>query len=115
MKLDYDLIRDLLLYVEDKTDGEKTIHVLSIAEDFHAVEVQKIKYHLKYLKDSHYLQHIRDVNILDITPLGRDYLNSVREQSIWKETKKVFHPLGSVALSVVSDIATSIILKRLCL
>lgn len=113
MRLDYDLIRDLLLYVEENTDGVKTIYIDDVCQDFPNVPEIKCKYHIKYLKDDYLIQLLRDVHIIDITPKGREYLNNIRDKSIWDKTKNIYKPLGSVTLSVVSEIGKSLILQRL--
>lgn len=113
MKLDYDLIRGILLYIENVADESTTIHIDFICEQFKEIESPKVRYHVKYLRDANFIEHQRDVHIIDITPSGRDYLNSVRDNSVWEETKKKFQPLGTVTLSVVSEIAKSLILNRL--
>ena len=51
--------------------------------------------------------------LLILRRMDREYLDTIRDKNIWEDTKKKFHPLGSVTFSVISDIAKSLILKQL--
>lgn len=108
MQLDYDLLRTLLLQIEDKTDGFASIPANYFCEQLAPEDSTKVLYHLKYLPDAGLVEHARKINIIDITPLGREYLNNIRDDTIWAKTKKKCHPLASISLSVLSDVARSI-------
>ena len=112
MKLNYDLIRDLLLQIEADSDGYINFLRNYFFEAFPEVDKAVIDYHLKYLYDAGFIEGSRDF-IIDIPPYGREYLDTIRDKNIWEDTKKKFHPLGSVTFSVISDIAKSLILKQL--
>ena len=112
MKLDYDLIRNLLLRIEEDSDGHTNFSLFYFFEAFPEVDKASIDYHLKYLYDAGFVEGSRDF-IIDITPYGREYLDSIRDKNIWENTKKKFQPLGTVTFSVISDIAKSLVLKQL--
>ena len=65
---------------------------------------------IKKSKDARLIEgtYTRDA-IIDITPLGRDYLDHVRNDTVWGKTKKNLQPLGTVPLSVVSQVTASCI------
>lgn len=112
MKLDHDLIRALLLLIEDESDGFKGFILDDFIKAFPNENPNAINYHLKYLVDAGLIEKIR-AYFVDITPRGRSYLDNIRNPSIWETTKQKFHPLGSVTLEVISEIAKSAILSRL--
>ena len=112
MRLNYDLIRLLLLFIEKEADGNKGFLPDDFTAAFSKESPQVIKYHLKYLTDAGLIESVRGY-IFDITPRGREYLDNIRDASIWENTKKRFQPLGSVALDVISSIAKSLISSKL--
>ena len=112
LKLNHDLIRDLLLYIEDKSDGQQGFAPDDFCAAFPAEPPLTVKYHLKYLADAGLVERVR-AYILDITPLGRNYLDNIRSQSVWEVTKQRFQPLGSVTLDVISEIAKAAVLSHL--
>lgn len=113
MKLDYDLIRNLLLEIENVTDGDIYYTPKFFYEKFPNIDQKVVWYHLKYLSDINFVQCNRNYDIYDISPSGRDYLNSIRDEKIWNKTRTISHSLGQVALSIVSDVATSLIKRSL--
>lgn len=112
MQLDHDLIRSLLLLIEQESDGLNGCLPDEFSEVFPTYPPQTVKYHLKYLVDAGLIETIRSY-IIDITPSGRTYLDNIRNPSIWEATKQRFQPLGSVTLDVISEIAKSAILSHL--
>ncbi|MGM9572707.1 MAG: DUF2513 domain-containing protein [bacterium] len=117
MKLDYDLIRNILLSIEEISDGTSNFDPRYIQQEYHAAIPYKIfYYHLKYLNDAGLIEAIGQdyiAYIIDITPYGRKYLDNVRTPDVWDKTKKKIKPFGSVTISVISDIASSIIKESL--
>lgn len=112
MKLDYDLIRELLLHIEEISNGEDVFTRLDLCQDFLDTNSLKLVYHLKYLDDAGLIE-CHEGYITDITPLGRSYLDNIRNPGIWQEILRRAHPFGSVALSVLSDIGSSLIKSKL--
>lgn len=116
MKLDYDLIRNLLLRIEDKTDGVTNFYYQDIVGNhFTTVPTSAVEYHIKFLYDSGFVQCPRSshLHIIDITPKGRDYLDNVRNVDIWEKTKDKANSLGPVTLDVIKELAKSLILGHL--
>lgn len=114
MRIDYDMIRNLLIKIEDISDGDTDFYLAYFYDSQGEKDRIKIRYHLKYLADAGLIEctDTRDA-IIDITPYGRNYLYSVLDASIWEKTKKKIQPLGSVTLSTVVQVASSFILKEL--
>lgn len=113
MQLDYELIRNLLFEIENITDGSTCYTPHFFYEKFNNINQKIIWYHLKYLSDINFVQCNRDYDVYDISPTGRDYLNNIRNEKIWTKTRTIYRSLGQVTLSIVSDIATSLIKRSL--
>ena len=112
MKLNYDLLRSLLLHIEDVTDGHTNYTFDYFVEQFPKESQNCLYYHLKYLGDACLIEGNASY-VIDITPYGREYLDSIRDNSIWEKTKSKFQPLGSVTLPIIIEIAKSLVLKQL--
>jgi len=82
MKLNYELIRQLLLAIEADSNGLQSFSLLHYQTLFTGYNPIIIDYHLKYLIDAHLAEGKVHCYVLDITPKGRDYLNNVRDDSI---------------------------------
>lgn len=118
LKLDYDLIRDLLIETEEMTDGINSYMFNNYCLSFKDVEKIKLRYHLKYLYNIGFIESLSKCNsanierlaIIDITPAGREYLDNIRNISVWHKTKSIIHKFGSpVTVSMVSNIAASVV------
>jgi len=113
LRLDNDLVRTILLQIEKDVDGIINYEVKSYCEhQFPEYPCEQTVYHMKYLIDAHFLQAANGY-FRDITPIGRDFLNNIRNDGVWSDTKKIIKPLGSVAINVVSEVAASIVKKTL--
>ena len=94
LKIDYDLVREILLFVEDKSDGVHSFRSNKYVDNIGGNKETSIKvaYHVKFLIDVGYIEGDRtpfyNPLILDITPSGREFLSATREQSVWVKTKE---------------------------
>lgn len=113
MKLDYDLIRNLLIEIEDISDGQINYFPQYFYNKFSNLPENTVWYHLKYLSDINFIECSSSLVVIDISPYGRDYLNSIRDENIWNKTNTLSQSLGQVTLSVISEIATSLIKRTL--
>lgn len=113
MKLNYDLIRLLLLKIEDITDGYSEFYNADIIKAFSDYSGAVILYHLKYLDDAGYIERYRHNVIIDITPIGREYLNSVRNNDIWEKTKQKIQSFGDVSLPIITEVSSALIKSSL--
>ena len=113
VKLDLDLIRELLLLIEGETNGRKAFTYSHYRKLLPSYSPASVDYHLKYLLDSCYVEGEHWRYVIDITPIGREYLNSVRNAKIWQQVKEKIHPLGGIALDIVADVGKSFIAHQL--
>jgi hypothetical protein len=105
LRIDYDLLREILLVVEDVTDG-RTNYPYSYISSALEYDEAVIWYHLKYLRDTYYIEAGNGF-FIDITPLGRAYLDSVRDETVWAKVKDKMQVVKSVPLEVVKEVATN--------
>ena len=120
MELDYDFVRQLLLHIEAKAplQGLDGNDLYKFAADknknkedleytiIKLVEGKLITANLRYASNK--LPRIYNVNL---TYQGHEYLNNIRDNKIWKNTKKVSSKLSSVSLEILKSIAINEINK----
>lgn len=120
MKRNIDLIRQILLYCEDKNPDRVYTDELADALD---VDFETVSYHIQLLDDCGYIQTdamhamgtlMPDFIIYRITSYGHDYLDAVRDDGVYKETKKKLgSKFTSITLDVVKLVATEVIKDQL--
>lgn len=125
MKRNLDLMRDILLFVENSDKP------LLLESDMASLcpSQSELAYNVYLLVDAGFLDaekilrlgsiveplpsyRIYHLTSLGLTSLGCDYLDSVRSQSVWEQTKNKLKESGTGAtLQVISEIASGIILS----
>lgn len=120
MKRDIDLIRNMLLHIESSDRPRELLN-----KDFLHLhpDIEIINYHLYLLVDANYIcardiwaygQDYHDYVVKYLTNSGCDYLDSIRNDSIWESTKTTLSKIGdAAALDVIQTIASKIILAKL--
>lgn len=116
MKLDHDLTRQLLLHIEEITDGNSGYPAAGFAASFPEYAPGIVRYHVKYLMDAALVEHNNN-EIYDISPKGRESLDSIRSPENWKKTKATAakQALGQLSFDVMVEIAKGLILKSFTL
>lgn len=114
MKRDMDLVRELLLKVEEApADGLDEIENLKIDK----FTTQEIFYHIALLKEAGLVEaHINYANdgpnsawITRMTWNGHELLDAIRDETVWGKTKEELKKVGgSAGLEVVKQIAIQI-------
>lgn len=113
MKRDWEIIRTILLRVEDLESGN-TLR----PSDFGGTDSEVIAYHVFLLKDAGLI----DASILEysgsscihfdihsLTWSGHEFLDSIRNNSIWKETKsKILSKSGAMTFEIIKSVAVEI-------
>lgn len=113
MRLDHELVRDLILEIEDRTDGIRCDSFYYYEQQFPDIAATVVDYHLRYLIDAGYVRGAKPCAVVDLTPAGHNFAESVRDQIVWGNTKKALHPLEGVSLDVITEVAKSSALKLL--
>ena len=119
MKRNLDLIRHILLTTENTNLSE--LSVLDYVTESYSFG--DVSYHIELLADAGYLV-VLDISTLSsvysdylvrrLTNQGHDFLNSIRNDTIFNKTKHtVLSRVGNVALDVIKEIATAIAKNQL--
>ena len=113
MKIDYDLLREILLYVEASSDGRRKFYVREFVKIKGREYAKSIIYHMNYLFEIDYVigsgQRYTDPIIRDITAKGREFLEATRDDSIWQKTKnKIGDEISNRTVTFVLDTAIAI-------
>lgn len=127
MTLNYDCIRDVLLYLEDTleyTDNQmamthKRLTIGNVASALSSYSKEDIQYTIEKLFEARYIRivdistdkqkYIVNGYIDDITWDGYNFLNNIREKSIWEATKEGAKKVGAMSVSAISMISFEIV------
>lgn len=116
MKLNHDCIRDVLLYIEENLTYGYYI-------DFSDIEIsdysrEDLLYTADKLLEAGYLDGTKknyigsikpDIQITAITWSGHQFLDNIRDDGVWKDTKRILSKFSSVSLGFVGNVASEII------
>jgi hypothetical protein len=111
MKRDMDLVRDLLLKIEEAKEPPALSDLVSKEDD---EKYETATYHLKMLIDEVGL--VRGINCgsmdgedwieLNITWTGHEFLDTVRDPEVWRKTKEGAKKIGGFTLDILMQLAT---------
>jgi hypothetical protein len=116
-----DLIRDILLALEDSPDLNGQSLYRGRANVFFEREGASnddVAYHLLLLTDRKFVigSYDRASGTFDIERLsmdGHDFLDSVRDREVWKKTKNGAEAAGGFTLDLLKDLAKGFIKKQI--
>ena len=122
MKLDHDVVRNLLLKIESEADetGLSTNAQKQLAIDLEISE-SLLGYTINRVNEANLItgkalfasNSFYSFSPIQLTFKGHEYLDNIRAPKVWKQSKSVAEKIGSVSLNVMSNIASDIILKTL--
>jgi DNA-binding transcriptional ArsR family regulator len=115
MKRDMDLIRNLLLEIEESEKPVLYIADLMAAERLQGIEQSDVDFHLKLLIeagliDANKKQGISTVGgwyIRQLTWDGHEFIDSIRDPEIWRKTKEGASAAGSWSIGRLKDLGTA--------
>ncbi|MBD8946247.1 MAG: DUF2513 domain-containing protein [Clostridiales bacterium] len=115
MKLNHDCVRALLLYLEENLTLNAKINFLNIRID--GFDSDTIIYTTMKLTEAGYIEsRIRTDttetvfgNISGITWEGHKFLDTIRDNQVWSQTKKILSKVSSSSISFVSTIASQVL------
>lgn len=125
MKRDMDLIRDLLLKIEG---GQRSFDLLTpeIAEilgqdgagKMPREQSELMEYHLALLDDAGLITIQAKLSgavwqIAKITWAGHDFLDTIREPAIWRETKAGAKQAGGFSIDLLKALAKGLLKKKI--
>lgn len=118
MRLNYDCIRDILLYIEDNTDYEKECVSSDELLDNLSYDKNTLFYHIDMISQA---ELVDDVCYADNEPQiisrlsweGHQYLDNIRDDGIWKTVKEKASSIGSTSLKLLIPLSESIVKQKL--
>jgi len=108
MKRDNDFIRQLLLEFEE---SDKRVIVLSFHLNM-TPEEQKKLYHAELLCDAGLLLQL-DESVFRMTNHGHDYLDAIRNDTIWSRTKSLTREAGGASLGMLMEVALALLKEEI--
>lgn len=113
MKLDMDMVRDLLIQIEGLKPYKELLQIdlddLIEAEHLELlIESGLCKGNINYLSNSIPMGHINR-----LTWEGHQFLETIRDDKIWTNTKSVLSKAGSFTLDLIQKVALDIITKQI--
>ena len=111
------VIRNILFTIENSNSIDASLTLNSLSKLHQDQEL--ILYHVFLLDDAGFIIGIFDetapyVSITRLTNEGHDYLDTIRDDSVWKQTKSTLGKIsGSASLEVVKTIASKLALTFL--
>jgi hypothetical protein len=120
MKRDLDLIRQILLHIESgpEYDGSREFYYTA-PEEMGLTDCMPEEFvcHCTLLIEGGYIDGaataVSQVVVRRLTLEGHDFLDDIRDPSIWKQVKARLGTLPGVAISIVAELAQSEVKKRL--
>lgn len=116
MKRDFDLVREILLAVEAAVDPEEPlIHSLSIDNYDQAIVNEHVKLLIEYGLIEGECKFSTNNRILltairGLTPRAYDFLDNIRNDSIWRKIQNhVSSTVGTASLDIIEKFASQII------
>lgn len=117
MRRDLDLVRSILIYVED---ADSEVDAGDMATKRWPIEL--VAYHVRLMAHHGLIDVSRDISdmngstieltVAGITWDGQDYLDSIREPKVWKKVKKILaDTVGSTTLDVVRQTGSMVALS----
>lgn len=123
MKRDLDLIRKILLAIENADSLCYYNGIPQLAEDIDCTDLALVSFHVTLLVDNDYIDVIDisccgveydDYMIKRLTADGCDYLDNIRNDTVWNKTKELLSKVGGTcALELVKTISGKVILSQL--
>lgn len=117
MKRDMDYIRELLLKIEKSEDYLTKDDCLICNK-----KMSEVEYHIWLLKEAGFINgifinadnHLHEVIIKALTWDGQDYLDTMRDDKVWDQAKKVVKKtLGSTTLDLIKEVCHELSKKAL--
>ena len=120
MELKKDCVRDVLLYLEKNLNYNEEVFANKI--ELKKYSKEDIYYTCEKLSEAGFLNVKIDKFIMSETPLimiksityeGHQFLDNIRDENVWKETKNRLSIIKDVSLNVIGQVASAVILAKL--
>ena len=111
MKRNLDLIREILIFIEDSNGPVNSSFEIEIPE----ITYEELCYHLKLMYQADMISYQNSTtfdheqySLIEMTYNGHEYLDKIRDVAIWSKVKE---KLGSFVNSIGFDVIKSIAVK----
>lgn len=115
MKRDMDLVRTILMKVEERT---KTRMRDLVPDPKDEEEWQRYSYHIKMLVDERFLDgsafsSMKNTDWLDLELRwpGHEFLNTLRDPTVWEKTKEIARRAGGGGVQVMLEIGKTVVVE----
>ena len=124
MKRDLDLIREIMLVLEDKMEYDKkfqSAHLIEVIQD-KTLSAEKLAYHVGLLVENDFIKakeykyqsgEPTDYLINTITSQGQDFIDTIRQDTTWNKIKDKSSNIGGFTLSLLVDIGKEYLKKQI--
>lgn len=119
MKLDQDCVRDTMLLIEKEISFGSFLRFDFFLESeiLSKYDSETIKYTLAKLDETDFLKSttrwvnndLKDFSTGMVTWEGHKFLDTVRDDKVWSNTKSIVSKFSSVSISMVESIASNVI------
>lgn len=114
MKLDFDIVRETLLKIEDETDLTNFYEFDSDSTDSNVI------YTITKLKEAGYINAKIEPDmsggtfgwVNSLTWDGHEFLDNIRSPKAVEHTKSVLKEIGSASIQIMSKIASAFMMKQ---
>jgi hypothetical protein len=123
MKRDIDLIRKIILTLEENMEYGKNLKSEKLFESMEdeSLSIEKLSYHIELLVEgglikANGLRTFSDGTsyiITTITSQGHDFIDTIRQDTIWNKIKEKVHDIGGFSLSILVDIGKEHLKKQI--
>jgi len=116
MKLNYNCVRDLMLYIEDNLEYGYRLYVNELKLGNY--EQQTIVYSADKLYEAGYIEALKkktidsdlpQIEVKAITWEGHQFLDNIRDNKVWENTKNILSKFSSVSIGIISNVASQVI------
>lgn len=114
MKLNFDCIRDILLYCETKSSIGNFIYFNNgeFPEELNKYSNEEVKYHIRQLDWEGLITkptyHSDGLFFADLTPAGHRFIGEIRSNTNWEKTKSVAKQAGVFTFAAIKEIAVNV-------
>ncbi len=116
MKLIHNCVRDVMLYLEENLDLFDTIVDNEIK--LSKYDIKDIKYTLLKIEEAGFIRLgktdlLGNIYVKDITYKGHQFLDTVKDNKIWKKTLTKISKFASVSIPIIQELASQILSMEL--
>ncbi|MCX2187524.1 DUF2513 domain-containing protein [Limosilactobacillus mucosae] len=119
MKLNHDLVRYTMLSIESSKNitGPLEDELLANLSNYGEYDRSQIAYTVMKLKEAKYItgdvrwgnNQPAIISPGNLTYEGHKFLDNIRDDGVWKDTKNILSKFSSVSLTLVSNVAAGVI------